>query len=127
MWVCSAINKESKPRSSIALARAPGAIPSSVTNVEIPNFMPSLNHTERVSEVSYSPSTGDSLADRRSCGPLLPIRLWAFHRLCTIERPFFRDDGCGALEVLYLRFYAPHRHNSCSRQTVRRNAAFVLT
>jgi hypothetical protein len=57
MWVCSAINKESKPRSSIALARAPGAIPSSVTNVEIPNFMASLNHTERVSEGDYNPST----------------------------------------------------------------------
>jgi hypothetical protein len=48
MWVCSAINKESKPRSSIALARALGAIPSSVTNVEIPNFISSLNHTEKI-------------------------------------------------------------------------------
>ena len=44
--MCSAMNSESKPRSSIAWARAPGAIPSSVTNVEMPNFMPSLNHTE---------------------------------------------------------------------------------
>jgi hypothetical protein len=44
MWVCSATNSESKPRSSIALARGPGAIPSSVTNVEIPNFMLLLNH-----------------------------------------------------------------------------------
>src|SRR5215210_1992908 len=48
MWVCSATNRESKPRSSMAVARAPGAIPSSVTNVEIPNFISSLKHTEQV-------------------------------------------------------------------------------
>ncbi len=76
--MCSAINKESKPRSSIALARVPGAIPSSVTNVEIPNFMPSLNHTERVSEGRYRPRTGGSLAVRRASGPLLPIGLRLF-------------------------------------------------
>ena len=46
--MCSAMNSESKPRSSIALASAPGAIPSSVTNVEIPNFISSLNHIEQV-------------------------------------------------------------------------------
>ena len=46
--MCSAMNRESKPHSSIALASAPGAIPSSVTNVEIPNFIFSLNHTEQV-------------------------------------------------------------------------------
>jgi hypothetical protein len=51
MWVCSAMNRESKPRSSIALARAPGAIPSSVTNVEIPNFISSLNHTEQLGQM----------------------------------------------------------------------------
>jgi hypothetical protein len=49
--VCSATNRESKPRSSIALARAPGAIPSSVTNVEIPNFISSLNHTEQLGQM----------------------------------------------------------------------------
>jgi hypothetical protein len=54
MWVCSAMNKESKPRSSIALARAPGAIPSSVTNVEMPNFMSLLNHTERKGHITSS-------------------------------------------------------------------------
>ena len=46
--MCSAMNRESKLRSSIALASAPGEIPSSVTNVEIPNFISSLNHTEQV-------------------------------------------------------------------------------
>jgi hypothetical protein len=51
MWVCSATNKESKLRSSIALASAPGAIPSSVTNVEMPNFMSLLNHTEMIGEM----------------------------------------------------------------------------
>jgi hypothetical protein len=56
MWVCSAINKESKPRSSIAVARAPGAIPSSVTNVEMPNFISSLNHTERKGQQHTSQS-----------------------------------------------------------------------
>jgi hypothetical protein len=51
MWVCSAINKESKPRSSIALATVPGAIPSSVTNVAIPNLISSLNHTEQLGQM----------------------------------------------------------------------------
>src|SRR5215217_9336485 len=45
MCVCSAINKESKPCSSIAVARTPGAIPSSVTNVEMPHFASLLCHT----------------------------------------------------------------------------------
>jgi hypothetical protein len=31
----------------MALAKAPGAIPSSVANVEMPNLMPLLNHIER--------------------------------------------------------------------------------
>jgi hypothetical protein len=56
-------------------------IPSSVTNVEIPNFMSSLNHTEKVSKKNYSPSTGNSLATRQACSPLHPIGLWAFRFL----------------------------------------------
>jgi hypothetical protein len=54
--MCSAMNRESKPRSSIPLARAPGAIPSSVTNVEIPNFIFSLNHTEQVRYLHACPT-----------------------------------------------------------------------
>src|SRR4028118_966223 len=64
MWVCSAMNRESKPRSSIDLARSPGAIPSSVTNVEMPNFMSSLNHTESRSGASHNPSLGSSFANQ---------------------------------------------------------------
>src|SRR5574340_163663 len=44
MCECSARNSESKPRSSSALPSASGRIPSSVTNVAIPNFMSPSNH-----------------------------------------------------------------------------------
>ena len=48
--MCSAMNKESKPRSSIAPARSAGAMPSSVTNVEMPKFMALFNHTEKLND-----------------------------------------------------------------------------
>src|SRR5213593_2027989 len=39
MCECSARNSESKPRSSSAAPSTSGRMPSSVTNVEIPNFI----------------------------------------------------------------------------------------
>src|SRR3712207_1743774 len=66
MWVCSAMNSESKPRSSSAPARGPGAMPSSVTNVEMPNFILLLNHTGGRAGVPprVASRQADGLADR---------------------------------------------------------------
>src|ERR1700712_4337768 len=60
MCVCSAITSDSNPRSSIARASDTGSMPSSVTKVEIPNFIRApvgwLGRRNPTSGRRYSPS-----------------------------------------------------------------------
>src|SRR5574340_637621 len=97
MCECSARNSESKPRSSSALPSASGRIPSSVTNVAIPNFMSPSNHGRGAT----GHSAGERELARRNVGCVklsgMPdTTLTRAQVAAMVDHTLLKPEACGA-------------------------------